>query len=157
MITRLLADLLDAWLALAGGRARLAAAWRFLPGDLMGMLVMVACGGLRVSRKVTLDGQEALLVEDPRAARYLDHVPLRPYAQTLGRYVLAREPLPEATLRHEVEHVRQWSRLGPFFLALYGLDSIRAVLTGGNHYRDNRFEQAARAMESGGPPPQPPG
>ena len=127
MITRIVGDLIDVWL-LAGrfGRRvapRLADAWRTWPGDAMAWLVMAACGGLRVTREVRLpDGDRALLVEDPRAALYLDHVPLKPYAQTLGRIVLSRTPLSDETVRHELEHVRQWRRLGPLFLLVYGLE-----------------------------------
>lgn len=134
---------------------RLRLAWRALPGDLMGLLVMRACGGLRVTRRVDIDGVQALLVEDPRAGRYLDHVPLRPFAQTLGRIVLAREPIPDATVRHEVQHVRQWQVLGPLFLALYGLESLRATLAGGHRYRDNGFERSARARERPNDPSAP--
>src|SRR5207302_1558604 len=89
-----------------------------------------------------------LLVEDPRASLYLDNVPLKPYAQTLGRYVLSRERLPDSIIRHELEHVRQWSRLGPLYLPLYGLASFVAILAGRNRYLDNTFEVAARARET---------
>jgi len=155
MITRFVGDVIDVWLALArigrSGRRlwpRLADAWRSWPGDAMARLIMAACGGLQVTREVRLpDGDVALLVEDPRAGLYLDHVPLRPYAQTLGRIILARAPLPDETVRHELEHVRQWRRLGPLFLLVYGLESTRAMLGGGDRYRDNRLEQAARAQE----------
>ena len=129
-------------------------AWRVLPGDLLGRLVVLACGATRDPRRVRVeqsDGRllcEAIVIEDPRLARYLDHVPLRPAAQTLGRFVFARGPLPDAVVRHELEHVRQWSRYGPFFRALYGASSILAVLAAGDRYRDNQFEMAARLAEA---------
>jgi len=163
MITRIWAHLIDLWLA--GGRARGQAAaafgprvapfapparnvWRALPGDLVALTIMRLCGGLRPTREVPRrDGPAALLVEDPRAALYLDHVPLKPYAQTLGRYILSREPLPDATIRHELEHVDQWTRLGPLFLPVYGAASFIAVIAGRNRYLDNIFEIAARARE----------
>ena len=162
MIIRIVADVIDLWLAAGRAwRATLRAwpsgarAWRSWPGDAMGRLIMAACGGLRPNRFVRypdaddpLAGQTAWLVEDARAALYLDHVPLRPYAQTLGRIVIAREQLPDAIVRHELEHVRQWSSLGPAFLLAYGLESVRAMLAGGDRYRDNRFERQAAAQES---------
>ena len=162
MIIRIVADVIDLWLAASRAwRATLRAwpagahAWRAWPGDAMGRLVMAACGGLRPNRFVRLPdpddplaGQSAWLIEDPRAGLYLDQVPLRPYAQTLGRIVIARERLPDSIVRHELEHVRQWSRLGPAFLLVYGLESIRAMLAGGDRYRDNRFERQAVEQES---------
>jgi hypothetical protein len=152
MITRIVADVIDVWLALAMWRRRAADAWLALPGDVIGLTVMRLCGGLRPTREVPRpnapDAPPALLVEDPRAALYLDNVPLKPYAQTLGRYILARERLPDTIVRHELEHVRQWSRLGPLYLPFYGLASFVAILAGRNRYLDNTFEVAARARET---------
>ncbi len=106
MITRIWADLIDLWLLARRWGARLDPlraparnAWRALPGDLVGLAIMRLCGGLTPTREIPrVDGPPALLVEDPRTALYLDHVPLSPYAQTLGRYILAREKLPDATI-----------------------------------------------------------
>ena len=149
MIPRILGDLIDIWLALEPVRRRAAVLWRTLPGDLLGLAVMRLCGIAAPSRRVALpDGTEAILVEDPRAGLYLDNVPLRPYAQTLGRYVVARERIPDGTIRHELEHVRQWSRLGPLFLMAYGLESMRVILMGGHRYFDNRYELKARSRET---------
>ncbi len=115
---------------------------------------MRLCGITEISRTIQSPRVGLIrVVEDPRTALYLDNVPLRPYAQTLGTYILAREPLSEGTLRHEVEHVRQWRRLGPLFLAAYGLESMRVILNGGHRYFDNRFEVAARAAERVAPVP----
>ena len=164
MITRIWADLIDLWLA-AGRAWRRAAVvfgprvapvlpparnvWRALPGDLVALAIMRLCGGVGPTREVPRPhGPPALLVEDPRTALYLDHVPLKPYAQTLGRYILAREPLPDGTIRHELEHVGQWTRLGPLFLPVYGAASFIAVIAGRNRYLDNLFEVAARAREA---------
>lgn len=148
MIPRIVGDLWDAWLALAPARRRAGRLWRSLPGDLLGLAVMRLCGVPAPTRRAVLpDGTEALLVEDPRLALYLDNVPLRPYAQTLGRYVLAREQLPDGTIRHELEHVRQWGRLGPLFLMAYGFESLRVLLMGGHRYFDNRYELDARSRE----------
>ena len=148
MIWRVLGWLVDAWLAAGPARRRLAVAWRTLPGDLVGLAVVRLCGVRAPARRVTLaDGTEGLLYEDPRLGRYLDNVPLRPYAQTLGRIIVARETIPPGTIRHELEHVRQWSRFGPLFLTIYGLESLLAMLRGGHRYHNNRFELAARARE----------
>ena len=148
MITRIVADLWDAWLAAGPIRRKVGVLWGALPGDLLGMVVMRLCGIAGPTRRVALpDGTEALLVEDTRAALYLDNVPLRPYAQTLGRYVVARERIPDGTIRHELEHVRQWNRLGPLFLVAYGFESLRVLLMGGHRYFDNRYELAARSHE----------
>jgi hypothetical protein len=163
MITRIWADLIDTWLAvqrawlvLAPLRSRAKPLrrpaqdlWRTLPGDLQGRAIMLLCGGLSPSREVARpNGPPALLVEDPRAGRYLDHVPLKPYAQTLGRYVIARETLPDTIVRHELEHVDQWTRLGPLFLPAYGAASFVAILAGRHRYFDNLFEIVARSRET---------
>jgi hypothetical protein len=155
VITRIWADLIDLKLAagrrlagLAPLRAPALNVWRALPGDLVGLAVMRLCGGLRPTREVPrAEGPPALLVEDPRAGRYLDNVPLKPYAQTLGRYILSRERLPDTIVRHELEHVGQWTRLGPLYLPVYGTSSFLAILAGRNRYFDNIFEIAARSRE----------
>ena len=51
-------------------------------------------------------------------------------------------------MRHELEHVGQWTRLGPLFLPVYGAASFIAILAGRHRYLDNIFEIAARARES---------
>lgn len=155
MIFRIAAAVLDAWLRLGRLRRRvtlwLGGGWAALPAEPLARLVLLGCGLAPdggVGRTVPGPaGVGVRLVEDPRLARYLDLMPVRPYAQTVGRYVLCRERLPEATLRHELEHVRQWRRLGPLFLPAYLAASGLARARGGDSYRDNRFERAARARE----------
>ena len=66
-------------------------------------------------------------------------------AITFGHVVLAVEELDAKTLEHELEHVRQYERVGILYAPLYVLASIRAVFAGGHYYRDNRFEIEARA------------
>lgn len=65
-------------------------------------------------------------------------------AITLGHVVLAVDELDPQTLRHELVHVRQYERWGPLFVFVYLLVSVRARLGGGDAYRDNDFEVAAR-------------
>jgi hypothetical protein len=139
------ARIVDAWFGLMQG-AR--AAWRALPGDLMALMVMRGCGIPPVGREVRQAGTTAIVVEHPAAALYLDRQWIAVNAQTLGRYVFARERLSERTIAHEMEHVRQWERLGPLFLPAYFAASSIALLCGQHLYSANRFEEAARRRES---------
>ncbi len=150
MLVRFAGPVVDAWLATGPWRHTAADAWRAAPGDLIGRTIVRLCGNPRPTREIPRGPGRtpALFIEDPRLALYLDNVPLRPYAQTLGRYVIARERVPDSIVRHELEHVRQWSRFGPLYLPLYGLASIVAILAGGNRYLDNVFETVARARET---------
>lgn len=138
------ARVIDAWLGLLRG---LRAAWRAFPGDLMALLVIRACGIPPIGREVRIAATTAILVEHPAAGHYLDHQWIPVQAQTLGRYVFARERLSDRTIAHEVEHVRQWQRLGPLFLPAYVASSGLALLRGRNPYSANRFEEAARRQE----------
>jgi hypothetical protein len=123
----------------------LRAAWRALPGDLIGRAVL-RLAHVPVSRRATVDGVGPVdLAEDPRLGRWLDAIPRTPTAMTFGRVVLAREPLSDAIVAHEAEHVRQWTNLGPLYLPAYLAASAEAALRGGDRYRANRFEAAAFA------------
>lgn len=48
---------------------------------------------------------------------------------------------------HEREHVRQYERWGMFFFPAYLIAGLWAWLKGGDPYRDNAFEIAARQAE----------
>ena len=121
------------------------AAWRALPGDLIGRAVL-RLARVPVTRRVAVDGVGRVdLAEDPRLGRWLDAIPRTPTAMTFGRIVLAREPLSDAVVAHEAEHVRQWTALGPLYLPAYLAASAEAALRGGDSYRANRFEAAAFA------------
>ena len=143
--------ILDAWLrlvscirALAGHPPRVRNVWRALPGDLLGLMVMRGCGVSGPTREVDVGDVVAVLVEDPRVDRWF-RVHLMPVrAQTLGRYVFARETVPDEVLAHECEHIRQWQRFGPLYLPLYFGSSAVASLRGRPAYWENRFEAAAR-------------
>jgi hypothetical protein len=121
----------------------LRALWIAVPGDAIGWAAMRICGVRHPTRVVVVDGVHVNVVEDPRAGRLLDHQTIPLAAQTLGRYVFAREPLSDHTLDHELEHVRQWRRLGPLFEPLYFGDAGLKLIRRRRPYRDNRFEVAA--------------
>jgi hypothetical protein len=132
---------IDLWLAALGG-VRLA--WARIPGDLLGYMVMRCSGIRRPSRVVRMDDVTALVVEDHRVGRYLDSGWMAIYAQTLGRYVFCRQAIDRRTLAHESEHIRQWRRFGPVYLALYFGSCALALARGRHPYDDNVFEVAAR-------------
>lgn len=70
------------------------------------------------------------------------------WAVTLGHVVLAEHAgSAERTRRHERVHVRQYEKWGLLFPLLYGASSARALLRGGDPYRDNAFEREAFAGE----------
>lgn len=69
-------------------------------------------------------------------------------AITLGHVVLGTSPdALDATRTHERAHVRQFERWGVMLLVLYPLAGLAAWLRGGDPYRDNCFERAARTAE----------
>ncbi len=118
-------------------------AWRALPGDVIGRIVL-RLAHVPVTRRVTVDGIGRVdVAEDARLGRWLDAIPRTPTAMTFGRVVLARERLSDELVAHEAEHVRQWATLGPLFLPAYLAASAEAVLRGGDRYRANRLEAAA--------------
>lgn len=65
-------------------------------------------------------------------------------AITIGRDIWTWRPLAGPDLEHELCHVRQWRRYGLRFIPRYGRASWRAWRAGGDPYRDNAFEVAAR-------------
>jgi hypothetical protein len=145
------AVILDAWLALEHGfrdllghPARARNLWRALPGDLLGAMVMRGCGIDAPTRRVEAGDVTVVLVEDPRVGRWFRAQLMPVTAQTLGRYVFARESVPADILAHECEHIRQWQRFGPFYLALYFASSAVALARRRRPYWDNDFEVAAR-------------
>jgi hypothetical protein len=58
-----------------------------------------------------------------RAARELAGI-------TIGRDIWCWRDLDRLELAHELEHVRQWDRYGPTYIALYAWSSVAAVLAG---------------------------
>lgn len=65
-------------------------------------------------------------------------------AITFGHVVLCVDRIDDATFEHELVHVRQYEMWGPLFVPIYLVASVVARVRGGNGYRDNRFEIAAR-------------
>ena len=75
-------------------------------------------------------------------------------AFTLGRTIVAWRDLNDQELEHELEHVRQWARLGLRLPIAYLAEALRIRRRGGHWYRDNHFEVEARnaAAAVGGRP-----
>lgn len=70
-------------------------------------------------------------------------------AITIGRDIWTWRPLAVPELEHELCHVRQWQRHGLRFIPRYLRASWRAWRAGGDAYRDNAFEVAARRAAEG--------
>jgi hypothetical protein len=104
------------------------------PGSLIGLLLAPFFKRRRVVRGV-------LLCEGASWPRRLGW---RYRAITFGHVVLSVDRLDEATLRHELVHVSQYERWGPFFLPAYLGASLWCLVRGRHHYRDNPFERNAR-------------
>jgi len=116
--------------------------WAF-PNTAIGLLLLfpsLVSGG-RVRRF-----HGVLEITGRSAAWVLQRIPfIGPVAAlTLGHVVLAAD---EETLErwrsHELMHVRQYERWGPFFIPAYLFSSLAARLKGKDSYFDNRFEAEA--------------
>ncbi|HET7481614.1 MAG TPA: hypothetical protein VFK89_02010 [Actinomycetota bacterium] len=95
-------------------------------------------------RRRVVDG--VLLCEGARWPRRLGW---RYRAITFGHVVLCVDRIDRRVWTHELVHVRQYERWGPFFVPAYLVASLFAVADGGHLYRDNRFEiEAIRAERS---------
>jgi hypothetical protein len=104
------------------------------PAFLAGARACIADGVVEVA--LSRHGREAWLSKLPFVAITFGHAVIGTTAQELER------------LRpHEHEHVRQYERWGPVFLAAYPLESLWQMLRGRRAYFDNRFERQARARE----------
>ena len=65
-------------------------------------------------------------------------------AMTLGHIVLGKTDVALDIARdHELVHVRQYERWGPFFVPAYLIASLWLWFVGGDAYRDNPFEREA--------------
>lgn len=74
-------------------------------------------------------------------------------AITFGHVILCIDAIDEATFLHELVHVRQYERWGPFFVPAYLLAGAIARSRGRHPYRGNHFEVTARAEPQEGPRP----
>lgn len=97
--------------------------------------------GARISAE-----SHAVAFSGGRLGRWLDGLPpeLRFSAMTLGHVILAVNAMALSASRdHELVHVGQYERWGPFFLPAYGLSSLWQILRGRRAYWDNHFERQA--------------
>lgn len=101
---------------------------------MLGRLVMLGCGIPASTREQAVGDVGAMLVEDPRVGLWFRAHAIPVQAQTLGHYVFSRGPIPDHTLVHEFEHIRQWERFGPFHLPIYFGWSAVAALRGKRAY-----------------------
>lgn len=65
-------------------------------------------------------------------------------AITFGHVVLSVDELDPVTVAHELVHVRQYERWGPFMVPAYVVAALWNLLGGRGPYSDNPFEVAAR-------------
>jgi len=108
-------------------------------GILLGIVAILTGGGLqRRGRVVEFYGGIV--------AKWLGRIPISGGASalTLGHTILGRE---RADLRrcreHELVHVAQYERWGPFFVPAYLMMSVAIWIVGRRAYRDNPFEVEA--------------
>jgi hypothetical protein len=72
-------------------------------------------------------------------------------AMTLGHVILGRNlAVLDETRSHELIHVAQYERWGPFFLPAYFLASAYVKFKGGQAYLDNPFEREAYLKDGRG-------
>lgn len=120
-----------------GARGWLARAWE-APNDALGRL---AAGIVAGAPRRSIDG--VTVVEDPRFGRLFRLVPNRPSAMTFGSTVVARRRLDASLAAHELTHVAQYRRFGPFFAAVYLLGAAWGAVRHRQSYFGNPLEVAA--------------
>jgi hypothetical protein len=113
------------------------------PNTLLGLLagLIAFLLGARVSAE-----SHAIAFSGGHVGRWLDRLPpeLRFSAMTLGHVILAVNSMALTVSReHELVHVGQYERWGPFFLPAYLLSSLWQILRGRRAYWDNHFERQA--------------
>lgn len=123
--------------------------WRYLwagPYTVLGLLL----GGCAVLFGARMERHDGIVeVSGGLIGRALGRLPpaLGFAAMTLGHVVLAIDRSALAQLRlHELVHVRQYERWGPFFLPAYLLSSLLQLLRGRHPYLENHFERQAYAV-----------
>ena len=87
------------------------------------------------------------------ATWFVTHLPHGQFtlAITLGHTILGQSDASlDISREHEMVHVRQFERWGPFMGPAYYLSSLALWIVGRQPYRDNPFERAARDTGHGG-------
>lgn len=115
-----------------------------LPNTLLGLLflpiTLFTGGGVRIIEGV-------IEIHGGAARFFLHHCTILPggaSAMTLGHVILGIDPPTLDRVRnHEMVHVRQYERWGPFFIPAYLLASLFLLLRCRDPYRDNPFEREA--------------
>ena len=115
-----------------------------LPTTLIGLTVGMLC--LLTRGRVQRKGR-VLEFHGGFVTWSLSKLPIRPMAMTLGHVIIG---LDEDALNfcrdHEMVHVSQCERWGPFFLPAYLLSSAVIWVRRGDAYRDNPFEKQAYSI-----------
>ena len=112
-----------------------------LPYTVLGLMIGLAglCTGGKVLRRWPLefcDGGVCWILSH----LFNDYV----MAMALGHVILGRtESARELCRRHELVHVRQYQRWGPFLLPAYYVCYLYLQLRGKDGYRENPFEKEA--------------
>lgn len=68
-------------------------------------------------------------------------------ALTLGHAIIANAEMPARILAHELVHVEQFERWGPFYVLAYVVGAIIGALRHGNPYIGNPLEEEAFRRE----------
>lgn len=69
-------------------------------------------------------------------------------AITFGHVVISKPNPSPRLMRHEMAHVKQYERWGPFYMLAYGFYWLKLTLTGKDGYHDNPFEVEASKAEA---------
>jgi hypothetical protein len=92
------------------------------------------------------DDRGVLLFEGDRGFRKW-HSQKGYVAITFGHAVVAKPQPGEKLMRHELAHVAQYEKWGPFYMLAYAFYWVRLRLAGKDPYHDNPFEREAREAE----------
>lgn len=68
-------------------------------------------------------------------------------AITLGHAIIIQPNPQEKLMRHELAHVAQYEKWGPFYMLVYAFYWVKLSLGGHDGYKDNPFEKEAREVE----------
>lgn len=109
------------------------------PWSLVGMILGLFFDRRRVTRGVVLC----------EGARWPRRLGWRYRALALGHVVLCVDEIDDAVFAHELAHVAQYERWGPFLVPAYALAGAWTIARGRRGYADNPFELAARRAAAG--------